>query len=140
MGNRRVSRECALQLLYQKDVSGGKSLGLSEDMWRENDATGDVRDFALTLYRGVCDHLVQLDDLITQHSTHWKVSRMAAVDKNILRIGAYELLHCSEIPIKATINEAVEIAKRFGTAESSSFVNGILDSLAKSLEKNADES
>lgn len=73
----------------------------------------------------------ELDEMIASYSTNWKVNRMAAVDKNILRLAIYELIHCSDIPIKVTLNEAVEIAKRFGTAESGAFVNGILDNVAK---------
>ena len=131
MGNRRLARECALQLLYQAELSGKRVVAAPPEYWSEAEADHETRDFSLRLVQGVDAERAVLDELIDAHSTNWKMSRMAAVDRNILRIAAFELLHCDDIPAKVAINEAVEIAKRFGTTESGAFVNGILDALAK---------
>ncbi|MBI4126739.1 MAG: transcription antitermination factor NusB [Deltaproteobacteria bacterium] len=133
MGTRRKGRECAVQSLYQEEVRGGKSAPLPDAFWDEAEASPEARVFAERLGTGVREHLDELDRLIATHSAHWRIERMAAVDKSILRMAAYELVHCPDIPIKVTINEAVDIAKRFGTEESGSFINGILDSLAKAV-------
>lgn len=133
MGSRRKARECALQLLYQLDMSGNDLRHVFEQYWEhlEEPADSDTRDFGTRLVKGVLDKGSEIDEMIASYSTNWKVSRMAAVDKNILRLAIFELLHCPEIPIRVTLNEAVEIAKRFGTSESSAFVNGILDNVAR---------
>lgn len=133
MGIRRKGREYALQLLYQHDLSQEKSMQIPEIDWKELGASPEVQAFALDLFRGVLERLPELDRLIESHSFHWKVSRMASVDRSVLRLALYELLCCPDIPAKVTINEAVEIAKRYGTEESGSFVNGILDGLGKEL-------
>ncbi|HPM41520.1 MAG TPA: transcription antitermination factor NusB [bacterium] len=135
MGNRRQARECALQMLYQLDMSRGETDEVVARFWQTNEADTDVRAFADELVRGVVKNMGELDDLLSSHSTNWKISRMAAVDKNVLRLAAYELTSRPDIPVKVTINEAVEIAKRFGTAESGAFVNGILDNIAGKVKK-----
>ena len=135
MGNRRQARECALQMLYQLDMSRGEADEIVARFWQTNDADSEVRAFADELVRGVVKNMGELDDLLSSHSTNWKISRMAAVDKNVLRLAAYELTNRPDIPVKVTINEAVEIAKRFGTAESGAFVNGILDNIAGKVKK-----
>ncbi len=133
MGSRRKARECALQLLYQLDVVGDDPARAVENYWQQLEEPTDpgVRDFSEKLVTGVWEHRGAIDEMITQYSTNWKISRMAAVDKNILRLGIFELLFCPDIPVKVTLNEAVEIAKRYGTAESGAFVNGILDNVAR---------
>lgn len=133
MGSRRKARECALQLLYRLDVGGGRADDIPDLYWKESDVDTDARVYAEHLYRGVLEHRDELDALIATHSAHWKMSRMAAVDKNILRIAVFELKHDTTVPVRVTLNEAVEIAKCFGSAESGAFVNGILDALAKAL-------
>ena len=135
MGNRRQARECALQMLYQLDMSRGEADEIVARFWQTNEADSEVRAFADELVRGVVKNMGELDDLLSSHSTNWKISRMAAVDKNVLRLAAYELTNRPDIPVKVTINEAVEIAKRFGTAESGAFVNGILDNIAGKVKK-----
>lgn len=120
-----------MQLLYQIDVGGGRVADALETYWASQEADEDVRQFASFLVDGVVKNLSEIDDVISSYSTNWKVSRMASIDKNILRIAVYELTRCSDIPIKVTINEAVEIAKCYGTEESGAFVNGILDNVAK---------
>lgn len=131
MGTRRQARECALQLLYQYELTKGSTSHVSEAFWEEQQADQETRDFAEALVLGVREQLEKIDVVVAEHSAHWKVHRMAAVDKNVLRLGVYELLFCADIPARVTINEAVEIAKRFGTEESGAFVNGILDQVAK---------
>ena len=131
MGSRRKARECALQLLYQLDIGDQEVNEAQGFYWATHDVGEDSRQFATTLVEGVREHLMEIDDLLSLYSTNWKISRMASIDKNILRIAIYELMHCPDIPVKVTINEAVEIAKNYGTAESGAFVNGILDNIAK---------
>ena len=131
MGSRRKARECALQLLYQIDVGGGMVKDALETYWAAHEADEDVRRFATSLVEGVVKNLSEIDNVISSYSTNWKVSRMASIDKNILRVAVYELTRCPDIPVKVTINEAVEIAKCYGTEESGAFVNGILDNVAK---------
>lgn len=131
MGTRRQGRECALQLLYQFELTKGAQVHIPETFWEEQEADQETRGFAEKLVQGVREQLEKIDAVVAEHSAHWKIHRMAAVDKNVLRLGVYELLFCEDIPARVTINEAVEIAKRFGTEESGAFVNGILDQVAK---------
>jgi len=92
--------------------------------------------FTLKLIQGVVDHREELDELIERFSSHWKINRMPCVDRNVLRIAVYEMLCCRDIPPKVSINEAIDIAKRFGTEESGAFINGILDTIRIALENN----
>lgn len=131
MGTRRKARECALQLLYQYELTQGSVAHISETFWEEQQTDQETRDFAEELVAGVRAQLEKVDAIISEYSAHWKVHRMAAVDKNVLRLGVYELMFRQDIPTRVTLNEAVEIAKRFGTEESGAFVNGILDQVAK---------
>ncbi len=134
-GNRRKAREIALQILYQLDVqdqlTSEQAAGLFwQHFAREAAATdGDEpsRGFADQLVRGVRENLAEIDALIGRASRNWRLERMARVDRNLLRLAIYEMKYCSDTPAKVAINEAIEIAKRFGTAESPAFVNGILD-------------
>lgn len=133
MGSRRKARECALQVLYQLDIAHADPRAAMDTYWLNMDEAVDpaIRAFSEQLVNGVFEHREAIDELITRYSTNWKISRMAAVDKNILRTAIFELLYCRDIPAKVTLNEAVEIAKRYGTAESGAFVNGILDNIAR---------
>lgn len=139
MGSRRKSRECALQLLYQMELGGQDLKNAASLFWQSHDTEEDIKKFADQLVEGVIGHLEEIDDVLSVFSTNWKISRMASVDKNILRIAIYELMRCPDIPVKVTINEAVEIAKCFGTAESGAFVNGILDNVAKKYAEEKDK-
>ncbi len=139
MGTRRQSRESALKVLYQVEFTGQTPHEALAGFWEENDAPREVREFAEELVGGVMSDIAGIDDTIATHSINWKISRMAAVDKNILRVAVYELQGCQGIPVKVTINEAVEIAKKFGSSESGAFVNGILDNVAKGIRKADDE-
>jgi N utilization substance protein B len=126
MGSRHHSRERALQILFQYDIHGKSGVWLDE-FWKQYKASEDVKAFAEQLVSGVLEHKKDLDALIGKYATNWKVSRMQIVDRNILRLGAYELLHLNEVPAKVTMNEAIELAKDFGDEEAAKFVNGILD-------------
>ena len=126
MGSRHQSRERALQILFQYDIHGKAGVWLDE-FWKQCHASEDVKTFAEQLVGGVLEHKKDLDALIGKYATNWKVSRMQVVDRNILRLGAYELMYLDEVPAKVTVNEAIELAKDFGDEEAAKFVNGILD-------------
>ena len=134
---RRRGRECALQLLYQLDVVKALEARTGTDeefsselsgFWNNFEAvTGEDRVFAERLVEGVVKSIDNLDKVITSASRNWKLPRMADVDRNLLRLATYEILYCADIPRAASINEAVEIAKRFSGTEAASFINGVLD-------------
>lgn len=126
MGSRHQSRERALQILFQYDIHGKPGVWLDE-FWRQCHASEDVKTFAERLVGGVLEHKKDLDSLIGKYATNWKVSRMQILDRNILRLGAYELLYLDEVPAKVSVDEAIELAKDFGDEEAAKFVNGILD-------------
>jgi N utilization substance protein B len=137
MGSRRRGREVALQILYQLDVQEqlsdqqGVALFWQNFAVREEETTerddDEAREFAGQLVKGVRDHLQEIDSLLATASRNWRVERMARVDRNLLRLALFELKYSADVPAKVAINEAIEIAKRYGTAESPAFVNGILD-------------
>jgi transcription antitermination factor NusB len=135
VGRRRQSRECALQLLYELDVRGDSDPGPAiEAFWRRQPpASDEVRAFAEGLVRGVKAHQIEIDDLIAKFAEHWDLDRMAVVDRNLLRAGIWELLWGVDVPPKVAINEALEIARRFSTEESTRFVNGLLDRVRREL-------
>ncbi len=124
-GPRRQARELALQCLFQLDQTGNSDLELIRVNFQ---APKKVMGFATSLVNGVKEHRKELDELIVAHSENWQISRMAVVDRNLLRLAFYEFLHCPEIPPAVTLNEIIEIAKRFSTDEGPAFINGILDS------------
>lgn len=138
---RRRAREFALQLLYQLDVSRGltgEAVGTPalqaalDNYWQSfQSASEEERTFAERVVRGVVADLDALDSAIAAVSHHWRLGRMEAVDRNLLRLAAYEILRCPDIPRNVSINEAIEISKRFGSPESAAFINGILDRLAE---------
>ena len=132
MGKRRKSREVALQFLYQLDLHGAGDPAPHEDeFWGRHPVDQDTRSFAESLVRGSKQHQSETDQLITQYAEHWDLDRMAVVDRNILRLAVHELLWRPDVPPKVAINEAIELAKKFGTAESSRFINGLLDRILK---------
>ncbi len=126
MGSRHLSRERALQILFQYDIHGKPGVWL-EEFWKPLKDGEATKEFAERLVAGVREHQKDLDALIGKYATNWKVGRMQIVDRNILRLGAYELLWLDEVPAKVTVNEAIELAKDFGDDEAAKFVNGILD-------------
>jgi N utilization substance protein B len=128
MGRRRQSRELALQLLYELDVRGDRDPGpVIEAFWGRQPTPEEVRAFAEAIVRGVAAHQPKIDELIARFAEHWELDRMAVVDRNVLRAGIWELLWGVDVPAKVAINEALEIARRFSTEESTRFINGILD-------------
>ena len=134
MSRRRKAREIALQFLYQLDLQGDHDpLPHAAEFWSHHRLDPDAREFADDLVRGVMGTHGKIDDVITRFTEHWDLDRMAVVDRNILRLAVYELGWRTETPPKVVINEAIEIAKKFGTRESSRFINGILDRVHREL-------
>ena len=132
MGRRRKAREVALQLLYQLDVQGeGNPEPHLGEFWSRHPVDPDAREFAEGLVRGTKLHEAKIDELISQYAENWELDRMAVVDRNVLRQGIFELLWMGEAPAKVVIHEAIEVAKKFSTQESSRFINGILDRVHK---------
>jgi len=131
MGVRRKARELAVQALYQRDLTGDQ---LFEQFIQHFDAGEETNAFCLELIHGVAERQAEIDELITQTSENWRSERISKVDLNIIRLGAFELVS-SDVPASIVINEAIEIAKRFGTLESSAFINGVLDAIAERLGK-----
>lgn len=127
MGKRRRSREFALQVLYQLEITKQDALEAMVQL-RENFSPEEGEDeFTKRIVLGVMEHRQEIDRLIEERSENWRLERMTIIDRNILRIAIFELLYCSEIPPKVTLNEAIDLGKRYGSDESGSFINGILD-------------
>lgn len=152
MGARRRGREAALQMLYQMEASGVSADEAIRLFWASFPPTSDAppatiedetidpaeaegADFANAIVRGYTSERARIDELIRGVSQHWRLERMTRVDRNVLRLGAWELVACPEIPRRVTLNESIELAKRFGTETSASFVNGVLDRIASDIEK-----
>lgn len=141
-GARRTGRAYALQLLYARDGDPSTDLSGPAMSWAgefdlEIDASAQA--FARDLVAKAVERGVEIDELIVSSSKNWRLERMSRVDRNILRLGACELLAFRDVPVKVVINEAVELAKRFGTAESSAFVNGVLDRIAGAVGRTAED-
>ncbi len=139
MGSRRRAREQALQLLFQLDMSGGDAESVMALFWEGEDVDPDVVSFARTLVAAVREHHERIDELITQASINWKIARMSYVDRNVLRLGVAEFLGCDDIPPMVSINEGIELGKKYGTTESGAFINGILDRVARNLKITGDK-
>lgn len=140
MGARRTGRERALQALYQLEMAEGTSPSEAlKSAWAASAEEGkpdpDAVKFAEELVQGVQAHRAEIDQLIEKHSHNWRLDRMSRIDRNVLRLGVFELKYRPDIPKKVSINEAVELGKNFGTEESSAFVNGLLDRVAVALGK-----
>jgi N utilization substance protein B len=141
MGLRRDGREAAIQFLYQVDVHRPENIGEAlASFWKQNEEPQNVRDFADGLLRGALEKMPEVDAKIRTLADNWDFERLAVVDRNILRLAIYEMLFCPEIPPVVSINEAIEIAKKFSTAESGKFVNGLLDRVKKELLRPARQS
>ncbi len=135
MGARRKARECALQMLFSFDLARPSVDELLQTYWGEMaEATQEVREFANELTIGTITHLSEIDERIRQRTEHWRISRMAVVDRNLLRMAVYEFLYQPHTPKTVAINEALEIARRFSTSEATQFINGILDAIKRDLE------
>jgi transcription antitermination factor NusB len=132
MRKRSVARECALKVLYQIEMTSRAPDKALAAFWeQENEHPEDVRDFAAKLVDGIYAHLADIDGKLGEYATNWQLNRMAVIDRNVLRMGLYELKYSADIPPKVAINEAVELAKKYGDLDSSKFVNGILDKVHK---------
>lgn len=129
MRKRTKARVLALQFLYRIDITKEEFPCVLSEFWREHKAEKEVKDFATQLIQGTQANLAQIDSVITKYAQNWQLKRMAVIDRNILRLGCFELLFLEDVPPKVAINEAVELAKRYGDTESSKFVNGILDKI-----------
>ena len=141
-GTRRSGRGYALQLLYARDGDPSLDVAGAAVSWAgefELELDASAREFAGKLVAAAVEHASRIDALITAASKNWRIDRMSRVDRNILRLGAAELVASPDVPVKVVINEAVELAKRFGTAESSAFVNGVLDRIATGVGRSAED-
>ena len=135
MGNRRTAREYALQMLYQWDLRRDNLDTSIATFWEVTSAEDDVRTFADRLVYGTVEHLQDIDPLIERHAKNWRMKRMETLDRNLLRMAAQELLHERETPALVVIDEAIEIARRFSTRGSPQFINGLLDSIYREIER-----
>jgi len=144
MGKRRLAREQALKFLYQIDILSSEKNKKNLDIDGELNnfsiidnlpADKDIKEFMVFLVKGVCAEIEHIDKIISQHSDNWKISRMSRIDRNVLRIAVYEMIKMSNIPYAVTINEAVDIAKKYGTSESGSYINGVIDKVKLAFEQ-----
>lgn len=140
MGTRRISREAALQFLYQEDFTIGPDQQFGYDLTERFDlfctlfqVNKKARSYALVLLQGITAHLVRIDQLIAEAASNWRLVRIAATDRNLLRIAIFEMLEEGAVPPQVAINEAVEIAKRFAGDDSPKFINGVLDAVRATL-------
>lgn len=136
MSQRRKAREYALQILFQYDLAKRGLTEIMEEFWKDKKVNSKIVSFCSQLVNGTIDNIHEIDSCISCHSLNWKLDRMSTVDRNVLRIATYELLFLKETPAPVVINEALEVAKKFGTEDSAKFINGILDAMRGSLEKN----
>lgn len=139
---RRSGRAYAMQLLYARDSDAAADVAGAAVSWAdafELDIDPQAQLFARDLVAAAREQSAKIDELITASSKNWRIDRMSRVDRNILRLGACELLAFRDVPVKVVINEAVELAKRFGTAESSAFVNGVLDRIAHAVGRRSED-
>jgi N utilization substance protein B len=134
MARRSRAREVAFQVLYQDDLNPRNNPAVGDELIQRRLRADDLIEFARQLVSGVRRTHVEVDSLLEQTAANWSLKRMAATDRNVLRLGAYEILHC-DTPVRVAVDEAVELAKRFGSAQSAQFVNGILDKLMHKAEE-----
>jgi N utilization substance protein B len=135
MGKRREARELVLKSLYCWEISESKPEEVFSDLASQIEMDNSSKLFSRELFKKVIEHQKEIDELIKENVQHWDFSRIAVVDKNILRIGICELLYLDDIPIKVSLDEAIELAKKYSSEDSGSFVNGVLDAIAKKVKK-----
>ncbi len=133
MASRRKARECALQLLYQWEGDRPEPASLLAEFWKSREEPAATRKFAEQLFLGTVAALDEIDPLVAAHSEHWKLERMAAIDRSLLRLAVYEMRTRADVSPAVVINEALEIARRFSSADSVEFINGVLDAVHKTL-------
>ncbi|HTU03464.1 MAG TPA: transcription antitermination factor NusB [Candidatus Sulfotelmatobacter sp.] len=135
MGKRRKARELALMVLYELEFRPDPAATVLRDFWKSRVVPSDVQEFAESLVRGTAECAGEIDRIIQASATHWSLARIAPVERNILRLAAYELLHRDDVPERVAINEAIDLAKLYGSQESGAFVNGILDQIRLQLHR-----
>ena len=133
MGSRRRARELAIRVLFHMEFTPGDPEEVFQLICETFGSSKSVRSFSRELVLGVCEKKEELDRLISRSSKHWRLERMSRVDKTILRLGTFEILAMKDIPPKVTIDEAVELGKKYGTEDSGGFINGILDNIYNNL-------
>lgn len=139
MRNRSKAREFALQALFYMDMRENTSAELIELYCENFTPTEKAVPFFLELVKGVTKAMSEIDSVIERFSNNWKINRMSCVDRNVIRVAVYEMLFCEDIPSKVSINEAIDIGKKYGTEESGAFINGILDSIRIALDNKESE-
>ena len=139
MGKRRRAREAAIQYNFWRDLQHGETPERIDDFWEFCPVKQNVREFAEPLIEGMVSHQEEIDERIRKYCENYNLNRISAVDRNVLRLAIYEMLHRDDIPPVVSINEAIELAKTFGGPESGKFVNGILDRVRKDLDRPARE-
>jgi transcription antitermination factor NusB len=138
MRKRTLARESALKILYAIDITKESAELCINNYWLSQEKVeSQVRHFADDIVNGVCHNRAKIDKLISEHATNWELDRMAVIDRNVLRCGTYELMYMDDIPPKVAINEAIDIAKKYGDKDSGAFVNGVLDKISKEKAKSA---
>jgi transcription antitermination factor NusB len=135
MGNRTKARELAIQILFYMEFAKGDAGELFDIFCDNFNPAKSIRAFSKRLVCGVCENLEYLDKIIGKSSKNWRLERMSAVDRSILRLGAYEILFMNETPPKVSIDEAIELGKKYGAEESGAFINGILDNIFLSVKE-----
>ncbi len=135
MKKRTRARELALQFLYQLDLRGFDFLDEAGAFLRDEESDKGTRDFALRIVNGSAEHRDEIDDIIRSVAQNWDIERMAVIDRNVLRMATFELLYCEDVPPKVSINEAIELGKRYSTQNSGGFINGVLDKI-KDIDRN----
>ncbi|PIP68214.1 MAG: transcription antitermination factor NusB [Candidatus Omnitrophica bacterium CG22_combo_CG10-13_8_21_14_all_43_16] len=133
MRKRTFARECALKILYRIEISRESIEDSLKDFWSKSADSADKEshDFTETLVKGTYENLAAIDGMISKYTDNWSISRMAVIDKNVMRMCIYEMLYRDDIPLNVSINEAIELAKKYGDVDSGKFVNGILDKIKK---------
>ncbi|MBV9488556.1 MAG: transcription antitermination factor NusB [Verrucomicrobia bacterium] len=137
MGKRRDGREVALQLLFHWDLNGCEDLSADDlsRFWALRTVPANLKEFAVQLVQGVIQHHAEIDERISRYTANYELKRISAVDRNLLRLAIYEMWHVPDVPPVVAINEAIDIAKKYGTEESSRFVNGVLDRIKMDLKR-----
>ena len=135
MGVRREGREAAIQFLYQRDLGGGAAVADLQEFYAFRGLSPSARRFCEGLVSGLLGHTEAIDAALREHTQNYELERLSAVDRNILRLAVHEMLHCDDIPPVVSINEAIDIAKKYGTEESGRFVNGVLDKIKATLKR-----
>jgi len=128
---RRKSRQAVIQVLYQIEMSQDGADQALQLFWENYQKPDGLQDFVAGMVRGVLEHCKELDKVIAKTAANWSFSRLTPVDRSILREAVYEMLHCPDIPYKVTLNEAIELGKKFGSEKSGAFINGVLDNVYK---------